>query len=490
VSESAAALEALLTIVQRLRDPKSGCPWDRQQTYASLAPFTIEEAYEVVDAIGRGDTDRLRDELGDLLFQIVFHARLAEEQGRFDFAAVARGIADKLVRRHPHVFADPKAVALDELHVSWEAQKARERASGGARGALADVPLALPALMRAAKLGRRAGRVGFDWDSAALVRAKVAEELAEVDDALVCGRPAAVAEEIGDLLFTIANWARHLEFDAEDALRGAALRFEQRFEHMERAAGRRGRSLEGLSSAQWEELWLAAKAARSEPDAPPACIPVAISARHVHLTAGTVTALFGAGHALRVHAPLAQPGQFAAEETVTLIGPRGRLEAVRVVGPERAADQVEISRTDAFVLGIEAPVRESGALQGTPGLRVEGPCGAVELGHGVICAQRHIHMSPADADVLELRDGDRVEVAVSGHGRALVFGEVLVRVAPDFHMELHLDTDEGNAAGLYPGDQGLLLTPTAALARVVRVLPPPPGPRRAAARSPRRAGPS
>ena len=260
MSESAAALEALLTLMQRLRDPQSGCPWDRQQTHASLAPFTIEEAFEVVDAIGRDDAERLRDELGDLLFQIVFHARLAEEQGRFDFAAVTRGIADKLVRRHPHVFADPKSVALADLHVSWEAQKARERASGVARGTLADVPLALPALVRAAKLGRRARRVGFDWESAAGVRAKVAEELAEIDDALASGQPAAVAEELGDLLFTIANWARHLELDAEDALRAASLRFEQRFEHMEQAAATRGRSLEGLSGAQWEALWSAAKA--------------------------------------------------------------------------------------------------------------------------------------------------------------------------------------------------------------------------------------
>jgi acetate kinase len=209
------------------------------------------------------------------------------------------------------------------------------------------------------------------------------------------------------------------------------------------------------------------------PDTAPACIPVAISARHVHLTAATVAALFGPGQALRVRAPLAQPGQFAAEQTVTLIGPRGRIEGVRAVGPERGADQVEISRSDAMALGIEPPVRESGALQDTPGLRLEGPAGTVTLGHGVICAQRHIHMSPADADVLGLRDGASVEVGVSGHGRSLVFGDVRVRVAPDYRLELHLDTDEGNAAGLHPGDQGLLLTPTVALARVLRAAPPP-----------------
>jgi nucleoside triphosphate diphosphatase len=261
MSEAAAAVETLLALMRQLRDPHHGCPWDREQSAASLAPFTIEEAYEVVDAIGRTDPDRLRDELGDLLFQIVFHARLAEEQGRFDFAAVARGIADKLIRRHPHVFSDPKVVGLDELHVSWEAQKAHERAAGGARGALADVPIALPALARAAKLGRRARRVGFDWDSAPGVRAKLTEELAEIDDALQQGRPQAIAEEIGDLLFTIANWARHLEIDAEDALRIASLKFERRFEHMEHAAAARGLALERLSAVEWEELWSAAKAA-------------------------------------------------------------------------------------------------------------------------------------------------------------------------------------------------------------------------------------
>jgi MazG family protein len=261
MSEAAEALEALLALMRQLRDPQHGCPWDREQSAVTLAPFTIEEAYEVVDAIGRAEPQRLRDELGDLLFQIVFHARLAEEQGRFDFAAVARGIADKLIRRHPHVFGEPKQLGLDELHVSWEAQKAQERAAEGMRGALADVPIALPALMRAAKLGRRARRVGFDWDSAAGVRAKLDEELAEIDQALAQARPAALAEEIGDLLFTIANWARHLQVDAEEALRNAALKFEQRFEHMERAATARGLVLERLSALEWEELWSAAKCA-------------------------------------------------------------------------------------------------------------------------------------------------------------------------------------------------------------------------------------
>ncbi len=265
MSEAAAALDALLALMRQLRDPERGCPWDRQQTFASLAPFAIEEAYEVVDAIGRADLDALRDELGDLLFQIVFHACLAEELGRFDFAAVARGIAAKLERRHPHVFAAPQRVEVAQLHVAWEAQKAAERAANGARGVLADVPRALPALTRAAKLGRRARRVGFDWDAAAPVRRKVAEELAEVDAAVAAGAPAAIAEELGDLLFAIANWARHLEVDAEDALRGATLKFEQRFEQMEQAAAADGRELGQLTAAEWEQLWEAAKAALRRP---------------------------------------------------------------------------------------------------------------------------------------------------------------------------------------------------------------------------------
>jgi ATP diphosphatase len=259
LSRAAEQIEALLALIRTLRDPHHGCPWDRVQSFESIAPFTIEEAYEVADAIARGDLERLRDELGDLLFQIVFHAGMAEDLGRFDFADVAQSIRDKLVRRHPHIFAEPQQVDVPQLHVSWEAQKARERAAQGAQGALADVPLALPALARAAKLGRRARRVGFDWDSPAGVRSKIDEELAELDQAIKLGRPEQVSEELGDLLFTIANWARHLELDAEQALRAAALKFEQRFESMEVQAKRRGLSLQQLSPAQWEELWSAAK---------------------------------------------------------------------------------------------------------------------------------------------------------------------------------------------------------------------------------------
>jgi nucleoside triphosphate diphosphatase len=259
VSRVGEKLEALLGLMHTLRDPQHGCPWDRSQSFASVAPYTIEEAYEVADAIARGDSEQLRDELGDLLFQVVFHARMAEELGQFDFGSVVQSIHDKLVRRHPHVFAAPEALELEQLHTSWEAQKARERSAQGAEGTLADVPLGLPALTRAAKLGRRARRVGFDWNDASGVRAKIDEELAEIDAALAAGAREQVGEELGDLLFTLANWARHLEFDAEAALRAAAAKFERRFASMEQAASGRGVALETLSSAQWEELWRHAK---------------------------------------------------------------------------------------------------------------------------------------------------------------------------------------------------------------------------------------
>ncbi len=269
MSSAGDEIDALLALMRTLRDPVGGCPWDRAQTFASIAPFTIEEAYEVADAIGREDLQRLREELGDLLFQVVFHARLAEELGQFDFAAVARAIRDKLVRRHPHVFAAPQRLELAQLHASWEAQKALERTAHGAHGTLADVPHGLPALTRAAKLGRRAGRVGFDWDRPEAVRQKVDEELAELDAALRAGPSdqsrKQVEEELGDLLFTIANWARHLELDAEAATRAASLKFERRFETMEREAQARGWALDELSSAQWDELWRAAKNSAQAP---------------------------------------------------------------------------------------------------------------------------------------------------------------------------------------------------------------------------------
>jgi len=273
VSSAAGALRALLDVMARLRDPEAGCRWDLAQDFRSIAPYTIEEAYEVADAIERADTESLRDELGDLLFQVVFHARMAEERGWFDFADIAASIHDKLVRRHPHVFsAQPQPLDGPALERLWEEQKARERADvkeGPADpSALADVPLALPALARAAKLGRRAARVGFDWTQAREVRAKVVEELAELDaalgerltDARAGQAPRAeVVEEFGDLLFALVNWGRHLRIDAEAALRAANQKFAQRFRHMESVARARGLDLQTLSADAWEELWRGAK---------------------------------------------------------------------------------------------------------------------------------------------------------------------------------------------------------------------------------------
>ncbi len=256
------SLSALLAVMARLRDADHGCPWDREQTFETIAPYTLEEAYEVADAIDRGDRDALRSELGDLLFQVVFHARMAEERGWFDFAGVAQAIHDKLVRRHPHVFGDLRIESPAELTKLWEDAKARERAdAAAARGAdssvLSDVPHALPALARAAKLGKRAGTVGFDWPDADSVRQKVAEELAELEAA----RADAVAEELGDVLFSVANLSRHLKVDPEEALRAANRKFEQRFRRMEDLARVRGLKLSSLSPEGWEELWQEAKKA-------------------------------------------------------------------------------------------------------------------------------------------------------------------------------------------------------------------------------------
>jgi MazG family protein len=264
----------------RLRDPQRGCPWDREQTFRTIAPYTIEEAYEVADAVDRGEPAKLRDELGDLLFQVVFHARMAQEQGWFDFAAVARGIHEKLVRRHPHVFADQGGGAdVGQLSRVWEEQKARERAEAAGEGpaadhsALADVPRALPALTRAAKLGRRAARVGFDWETASQVRDKVLEEVREIEEALAAqsssdrshpddrgpGEDGKLAEEIGDLLFAVANWGLHLKIDPEEALRAANAKFERRFRRMEALAAAQEKPLQALDAEQWDALWRQAK---------------------------------------------------------------------------------------------------------------------------------------------------------------------------------------------------------------------------------------
>ncbi len=269
------AMTDLLALMVKLRDPVGGCPWDRVQTFATLAPYTLEEAYEVVDAIQSGEPPaKLRDELGDLLFQVVFYAQLAQERGWFDFDGIARAIHDKLVRRHPHVFgAAPAVNTAGEVLVAWEELKARERAATqdltAAAGVLADVPRALPALTRAQKLGKRAGRVGFDWTDMHDVRAKISEELAELDEAALEARdhkdptvaPAHLVEEMGDLLFAIANWGRHVGADAESALRAANAKFERRFASMEALARQRALSLTALSLEQWEALWQEAKLA-------------------------------------------------------------------------------------------------------------------------------------------------------------------------------------------------------------------------------------
>jgi nucleoside triphosphate diphosphatase len=261
----------LLEIMERLRGA-DGCPWDRVQTFASIAPYTVEESYEVADAIERGDMAHLKDELGDLLFQVVFHARIAEEGGHFDFDAVAAAICDKLVRRHPHVFGDGPAsgvegpVSAAVQSVAWEEIKARERAAA-ATSALDGVPLALPALMRAFKLSRRAARVGFDFERPQETADKVAEELAEVREAVAAAGESdarssdKVFEEVGDLLFAAANLARKLDVDAEAALRAANVKFERRFRGMERLATQRGEDFESLSLAAQEALWQEVKRA-------------------------------------------------------------------------------------------------------------------------------------------------------------------------------------------------------------------------------------
>lgn len=247
------ALSRLLEIMRRLRDPQGGCPWDLGQDFASIAPYTIEEAYEVADAIARGEPKELESELGDLLFQVVFHARMGEERGWFDFAGVADAISDKLTARHPHVFDGVELGSATELNRAWEEHKARERAARGAESPseLSDVPLALPALARAAKLGKRAGRVGFDWADERGVRAKIEEELREVVQASSAER----ADEIGDLLFAVANWSRHLRVDPEEALRLANAKFERRFRAMEKLARDRSLALATLDAAAWDALW-------------------------------------------------------------------------------------------------------------------------------------------------------------------------------------------------------------------------------------------
>jgi ATP diphosphatase len=243
-------MHRLLAVMRALRDPASGCPWDRDQDSRSLARYALEEAYELVAAIESGSDRAVRDELGDLLFQVVFHAQLASEHGAYDFDAIADGIAAKLERRHPHVFAPD---GRDATH--WEQIKAGERAGRGAAGVLDEVPVALPALTRAVKLGKRAATVGFDWPDAAGPRAKLLEELAEVEAAARGEGQSTLEEEVGDLLLAATSLARHLRVDPETALRRANARFEARFRAMEALAARRNQQLADLDAAALDALW-------------------------------------------------------------------------------------------------------------------------------------------------------------------------------------------------------------------------------------------
>jgi len=254
-----ADIAPLAQIMRQLRDPESGCPWDVKQDFASIAPYTIEEAYEVADAIERADMDDLKDELGDLLLQVVFHSQMASElpeSGGFDLGDVIQSICDKMVRRHPHVFGDAAADGAEAVVTNWEAIKAAERAGKEAdNSAMAGVAHALPALLRAQKIQKRASRVGFDWEDAEGPKAKIAEELAEVESAQ---SEEAIEEEVGDLIFAAVNYARHLGVDAEGALKKASRKFESRFRKMEGFLNGAG-DFSALSMATKEALWVKAK---------------------------------------------------------------------------------------------------------------------------------------------------------------------------------------------------------------------------------------
>ncbi len=263
-------IERLLDIMARLRDPEAGCPWDKEQSFETIAPYTIEEAYEVADAIAKGDMGALKDELGDLLFKVVFYAQMASERGQFDFNAIATGIADKMERRHPHVFADAEIASVEAQNLAWEAHKARERAAkdadsdsnGGEGGGespvslLDGVALALPALMRAKKLQARAARGGFDWPEPAMVIDKIAEEIGEIEDEIKSGgSDGALREEVGDLLFACVNLARKLGSEPETALVAANAKFTRRFHRVEALLAAHGKTPGGSSLAEMDTLW-------------------------------------------------------------------------------------------------------------------------------------------------------------------------------------------------------------------------------------------
>ena len=262
--EPSRELAVLLDIMAALRTPDTGCPWDLDQDFASIAPFTIEEAYEVADAIARGALDELRDELGDLLLQVVFHARMAEERGLFDFGGVVEAITSKLIRRHPHVFGDARNLSPDEVKRLWDEIKRAEKAArpdsnGGLSSVLDGVPVGMPSLTRSDKLTRKAARVGFSWPDSEGVLAKIEEELAEVRLALAKGSKAELAGEVGDLLFTVANLARHLDIDPEAALAATNRKFERRFRFVEWALAEEGRSPGEATLREMDGLWDEAK---------------------------------------------------------------------------------------------------------------------------------------------------------------------------------------------------------------------------------------
>ena len=259
-TDPALQMDRLLAIMRALRDPKTGCPWDIEQTFKTIAPYTIEEAYEVADAIERGDMDDLRGELGDLLFQSVFHAQMADDAGAFNFSDVARTMSDKMVARHPHVFGkESRDKSADQQTTDWEVIKAAERAGRDQGRTLDGVAIGLPALLRALKLQKRAARVGFDWPDVGHVIDKIAEEAAEVVEARDTLTQDEVTEEVGDLLFVMANLARHLNVNPEEALRAANAKFQRRFESIENALARDGRTPSDSDLAEMDALWDAAK---------------------------------------------------------------------------------------------------------------------------------------------------------------------------------------------------------------------------------------
>ncbi len=254
-------IDRLIAIMARLRDPESGCPWDIEQTFATIAPYTVEEAYEVADAIERSDLGDLKDELGDLLLQVVFHARMAEEQGAFGFEDVARAINEKMIRRHPHVFGGETYASLADQKADWDALKAEERkGKAAAAGLLDDVPVGLPALTRAVKLSKRAAGVGFVWPSAREVLAKLYEEVAELEAEIASGDLEKTRQEMGDVLFVVANLARTLEVDPEDSLRFTNAKFARRFRYIEQRLAERGKTPEQSDLAEMDALWDEAKA--------------------------------------------------------------------------------------------------------------------------------------------------------------------------------------------------------------------------------------